>query len=448
MLLVCGTPNCVLELARMRSDLHEYRRIMSNYTHLPLADYPPLQRKRIGFLLLMALILFFAGLLAGRLSPSVGSLMTDSGPAEQPDGFGIIWEAWNSIQQKFFSSAAVDERQMTYGAIRGMLAALVDRYTIFVEPPQHQLETDTYDGGFGGIGVTISIEDQSTIIVDVHEGSPADRAGLRQGDIILSVDGTRLAGLGLDQVVLLVRGPTGTSVELTAKRSGGPTLTFRIKRERIDVPSLSWKTLSDDIGYVDIEFFSSRTGAELGRAIENLQERGVQALVLDLRGNGGGVVDGATKVLSTLIGRGIAYREVTKHGQELRHPIPFHADVVNWPLAVLIDRGTASSAEIVAAAIRDHRRGLLIGTTSYGKGSVQGVFPLSDGSSVHVTIARWLSSDGHAIEGVGLEPDLRVPRTDPDQKDDLVLKRAIEHLRQELQATSAMRAVDTVELAV
>ncbi len=214
------------------------------------------------------------------------------------------------------------------------------------------------------------------------------------------------------------------------------------------MPSLSWKTLSDDIGYVDIEFFSSRTGAELGRAIENLQERGVQALVLDLRGNGGGVVDGATKVLSTLIGRGIAYREVTKHGQELRHPIPFHADVVNWPLAVLIDRGTASSAEIVAAAIRDHRRGPLIGTTSYGKGSVQGVFPLSDGSSVHVTIARWLSSDGHAIEGVGLEPDLRVPGTDPDQKDDLVLKRAIEHLRQELQATSAMRAVDTVELAV
>jgi carboxyl-terminal processing protease len=324
-----------------------------------------------------------------------------------------------------------------------MLAALVDRYTVFVEPSQHRLETDTYDGGFGGIGVTISIEDQSTIIADVHEGSPADNAGLRQGDIILSVDGTRLAGLELDQVVLLVRGPTGTSVELTVRRSGEPTLTFHIKRERIDMPSLDWKILSDDIGYVNIGFFSSRTSGELGRAIEDLKASGVQALVLDLRGNGGGIVDSATKALSKLIGRGIAYREVRKDGQELRHPIPFHADVVNWPLAVLINRGTASSAEIVAAAIRDHKRGQLIGATSYGKGSVQGVFPLSDGSSVHVTIARWLSSDGHPIEGVGLAPDLDVPDTETDQKDDLILQRAIEHLRRELQATSAVRAVAT-----
>jgi carboxyl-terminal processing protease len=396
----------------------------------------------------MALILFCAGLVAGRLSPSVGTLTAYSSPADQPDGFGIVWEVWNAIQEKFYSPATADGRQMTYGAIRGMLAALVDRHTIFVEPPQHELETDTYDGGFGGIGVTISIEDQSTIIVHVHEGSPADRAGLRTGDIILSVDGTRLAGLGLDKIVLLVRGPAGTPVELTVKRSGEPTQSFSIKRERIDVPSLGWKTLSADIGYVQIDFFSSRTGAELARAIKDLEARGVRALVLDLRSNGGGVVDSATKVLSKLVGRGIAYREVTKDGQELRHPIPFDADVVNWPLAVLIDEGTASSAEIVAAAIRDHGRGLLIGSTSYGKGSVQGVFPLSDGSSVHVTIARWLSSDGHPIEGVGLEPDLHVPATDPGQTDDLVLQRGIEHLRQELQASSAVRAVDPVELAV
>jgi len=421
---------------------------MSSYTRLPLPDYPSVQRKRIGFLLLVALILFLAGLSAGRLSPSQGTFTADSSPGDQPDGFGILWEAWNSIQQKFFASTAVDGREMTYGAIRGMLAALMDRYTVFVEPPQHQLETDTYDGGFGGIGVTINIEGQSTTILHVHEGSPAERAGLQQGDIILSVDGTRLAGLGLDEVVLLVRGPTGTSVELTVERSGQPRLTFSIKRERIDVPSLASKTLSDDIGYVHIEFFSSRTGAELERAIKELQARRVRALILDLRGNGGGVVDSATKVLSKLIGRGIAYREVTKDGQEFRHPIPFDANAVDWPLAVLIDRGTASSAEIVAAAIRDHRRGLLIGATSYGKGSVQGVFPLSDGSSVHVTLARWLSPDGHPIEGVGLEPDLDVPGTDPDQQDDLVLQRAIEHLRQELQATSAMRAVESVELAV
>ena len=184
---------------------------------------------------------------------------------------------------------------------------------------------------------------------------------------------------------------------------------------------------------------SGRTGEELSRAIRALREGGARALVLDLRGNGGGVVEGARDVLSQLIGHGIAFRELSKGGKESRHAIPFRLRTVGWALAVLVDAGTASSAEILAAAIRDHERGLLIGEPTFGKGSVQGIFPLRDGSSVHVTISRWLSSDGHPIEGVGLQPDIAVAAGGGQEDGDLSLQRAIEHLAFELGGTTKLR---------
>jgi len=165
---------------------------------------------------------------------------------------------------------------------------------------------------------------------------------------------------------------------------------------------------------------------------------GARALVLDLRGNGGGVVEGARDVLSQLIGHGIAFRELNKDGKESRHAIPFRLRTVGWPLAVLVDAGTASSAEILAAAIRDHERGLLIGEPTFGKGSVQAIFPLRDGSSVHVTISRWLRSNGHPIEGVGLQPDIAVAPATGQKEGDLSLQRAVEHLALQLEGTAKL----------
>jgi carboxyl-terminal processing protease len=388
---------------------------------------------------LLALVFFAAGVVAGHVTAPSNRHVLDSTPAQHAQTFRVFWEAWSRIEQTFYTTTPLQHREMTYGAIRGMLAALGDRHTLFVEPPQHRLQTDAFQGGFGGIGVTISIKDQRPVIVEVSLGSAADRAGLWRGDVLLSVDGTEVSALALDTVVLLVRGPVGSRVELNVQRSDGQQLSFSVVRERIELPSLTWQVLPDSIGYVHILFFSGLTGQELSRAIKALSEEEVRALVLDLRANGGGVVEGASDVLGQLIGHGIAFRELSNAGEERRHPIPFRSQTVDWPLAVLVDRGTASSAEIVAAAIRDHERGVLIGEPTFGKGSVQGIFPLQDGSSVHVTISRWLSANGLPIEGVGLQPDIAVTRDEGQGEGDLILERAMEHLRLELKDATRMR---------
>jgi carboxyl-terminal processing protease len=386
---------------------------------------------------LLALMLFVAGLVVGHFTTPVNRYPITNTPTEHAEQFRVFWEAWNRIEHKFYSPLPLDYRDMTYGAIRGVLASLGDPHTILVEPPQHRLESDTFQGEFGGIGVSIAIQEQQPVIVEVHTGSPAERADLQSHDILLSVGGTDVAGLALDTVLLLIRGPIDTRVELVVHRSG-QELSFSIVRERIELPSLTWQVLPEDIGYVHIQFFSGRTGEELSRAIRALREGGARALVLDLRGNGGGVVEGARDVLSQLIGHGIAFRELSKGGKESRHAIPFRLRTVGWALAVLVDAGTASSAEILAAAIRDHERGLLIGEPTFGKGSVQGIFPLHDGSSVHVTISRWLSSSGHPIEGVGLQPDIAVTPGRGQEEGDLSLQRAIEHLARELEGTTRL----------
>jgi carboxyl-terminal processing protease len=377
---------------------------------------------------LLALVLFVAGVVVGCFATRPSRYPVASTPAEQVDQFRVFWEAWDQIEHKFYSPVPLEHRDMTYGAIRGMLASLGDPHTVLVEPPQHRLETDTFEGGFGGIGVVVAIEDHQPIIVEVHPGSPAEKAGLQGEDALLLVDGDSVSSLALDRVVLLLRGPTGSPVELVVRRSGERELSFKIVRERIELPSLTWQMLAADVGYVHIEFFSGRTGEELSHAVGTLREGGARALVLDLRSNGGGVVESAIDVLGQLIGHGIAFRELGQEGDERRHPIPFRLQTVDWPLAVLVDGGTASSAEIVAAAIRDYERGLLVGEPTLGKGSVQAIFPLQDGSSVHVTISRWLTSNGRPIEGMGLQPDIAVAAGEGQEDGDLSLQRAIEHL--------------------
>jgi carboxyl-terminal processing protease len=377
---------------------------------------------------LLALVLFVAGVVVGYFATRPSRYPMASTPAEQADRYQVFWEAWDHIEHKFYSPVPLEHGDMTYGAIRGMLAALGDPHTVFVEPSQHRLETDTFEGGFGGIGVVVAIEDHQPVIVEVHPGSPAEKAGLQGGDVLLLLDGAGVSDLALDTVVLLLRGPIGSSVELVVRRSRKRELPFNIVRERIELPSLTWQVLAEDVGYVHIHFFSGRTGEELSHAVETLREGGARALVLDLRSNGGGVVEGAVDVLGQLIGHGIAFRELGQEGEERRHPIPFRLQTVGWPLAVLVDGGTASSAEIVAAAIRDYERGLLVGEPTFGKGSVQAIFPLQDGSSVHVTISRWLSSNGRPIEGVGLQPDIAVASGEGQEEPDLSLQRALEHL--------------------
>jgi carboxyl-terminal processing protease len=312
-----------------------------------------------------------------------------------------------------------------------MLNSLGDPYSMFLEPAQQALDADRLKGEFEGIGVELGLEQGRLVVASVYPGSPADGAGIRLGDMVVSVDNTAAAGLAADEVQLLLRGPVGSAVQIILQRDAEGLITFEIERRRIQVPSLTWELLSPEIGYVHIRCFSDRTSQELAQALRDLDESGTQALILDLRGNGGGVVDAALGVLDQLLGKGIAYRELGTGGTEIRWSVPFNPEAVDWPLAVLVDAATASSAEIVAAAIQDDARGLLYGQKTFGKGSVQAIFPLDDGSSLHLTVAHWLSSDGGTIEGIGLLPDVVID-TEHGQEKELALQAALNDLQSSL----------------
>ncbi len=370
---------------------------------------------------------FLAGLVTGRgQTTNVQTAHSES---------LLLSEAYGYLQSNLHPPSQLDTEAMIHGAIRGLLASLEDPHTFFLEPEERQLETDSLQGEFGGIGVLLLVESGLVTIADISPNSPAEQAGLQIGDVVQAVDDTHIMDLALDEVVLLVRGPIDTAVRLQVLRNG-QVLHLTAVRGRIELPSLSWRLLTDTIGYVHIESFTGRTGEELTRALDGMADKEISALVLDLRGNGGGAVDGATAVLGQLLGHGISYRELNQQQLERRHPIPFNAEAVEWPLAILIDSGTASAAEIVAAALRDYSRGALIGQPTFGKGSMQGIFELSDGSSIHVTIARWLSSNGAPIEGAGVEPDLVVAAVPSDEALDKVLDAAMQYLSAERHNTN------------
>jgi carboxyl-terminal processing protease len=383
-------------------------------------------------LLSVAAALFSAGFLLGDFGIPDRAYATAGTPAELARQFHIFWEAWQRVEQEFFSPAPLDPQAMTYGAIRGMMTALGDPFTYFVEPSRYRLESDTANGAFGGIGASLALVGARATFTETYVGSPAEVAGLQAGDRLLGVNGADVTGLPLDQVVLLIRGPLDTSVRLDVQREGGQKLSLDVVRQRIDLPSLSSLLVSDEVGYIGIQTFTARTGEELAGAIQDLQGQNAKALVLDVRGNGVGLTDGAIDVLRCLLGHGIAFREVLPGAEERRYAIPFAEPLVDWPLAVLLDGGTASAAEMVAAAIRDYQRGVLIGQRTFGKGSVQSVHQLSDGSSVHVTVSRWLSADGYPIEGVGLEPDIVVAAATSPNAGDPPLWRAVQYLDQKI----------------
>ena len=378
------------------------------------------------------MLLCAGGFLLGRFGVPGQGYLAPPTASSHARRVRVLWEAWRILEQRFYSPTALDPQVMTYGAIHGMVAGLGDPFVSFVEPAAHRLEIDSLKGEFGGIGASLVLMQAYPTFIEVYVSSPAESAGLQVGDRLLAVDGHSVSGLPLEQIALLIRGSLDSPVRLDVERATGQRLSVSIVRQRVEMPSLGWQTLSDGIGYVGIHFFSARTGEELDKAIQELQRQRVAALVLDLRGNAGGVTGGAIDVLRHLLGHGIAYRELRRGAHEQRHAIPFDEALVDWPLALLLDRQTASAAEMVAAAIRDYDRGVLVGQHTFGKGSVQGMYPLSDGSSLHVTISRWLSPAGYTIDGVGLEPDIAVDLSGIVATDDASLRRAVDYLHQKI----------------
>jgi carboxyl-terminal processing protease len=384
--------------------------------------------------LVVASLLFSLG--AGAGYGAHWYLTRNSPTAEEAKQFGVFWEAWHIVQDKFYGSIP-DDSAPVYGAIEGALGTLNDPYTIFVEPQPRALEKAELEGQFGGIGAYVSRGPEGQVILAPMVDSPAEQAGIQEGDQLLQVEDTPIEPqMSTDDVVLLIRGEVGSQVRLTLRRGGTvDPIVLTITRQVIETPSVEWRALEQDplTGYIRIRLFTGRTGRELERAITDLKQAGVSRLILDLRDNGGGLLDAAVDVSSQFLREGVVLYEDRRDEPEKFYSVKKGGLALDLPLVVLVNGGTASASEIVAGALHDHERGTLIGEKTFGKGSVQFVYDLSDQSSLHVTVARWLTPDRHRIDGQGLAPDIEVIPSEEDRNSgaDPQLERAISYLETE-----------------
>jgi carboxyl-terminal processing protease len=342
----------------------------------------------------------------------------DCPDAEEADYFTVFWEAWHLLEKDFYGQLPTAQ-QMTYGAIRGVLTTLDDPYTTFVEPKPRRLEKDDLRGSFGGIGAWVSKREDGAIVLKPMEDKPARRAGILEGDVVIKVDDQEITSdMSLEDVLLLIRGPIGSVVKLTISRTGDPEpLVFEITREKVETPTVNWRILDEGQGpgYVSISLFTERTNKELETALKDLKAQGATRLILDLRNNSGGLLETSIDVASQFIPDGIILYEQRRDQEEKSYPVRRGGKATDTPLVVLVNAGTASASEIVAGAIQDSGRGTLIGESTFGKGSVQLVYDLSDQSSLHVTVAHWLTPDRNQITGNGLTPDIAVPLTEEER---------------------------------
>ncbi len=347
--------------------------------------------------------------------------------------FGLFWEAWNLVKGNYLGDLP-DMQHLSWGAVRGALATLDDPHTTFLEPQPRQLEKERLEGKFGGIGAYVSQDEEGRILLDPMPDLPAEQAGVQKDDVLIRVDDTDITPeMTLDEVITLVKGEVGTVVRLALTREGATEpIVVDIKRQEIPTPSVEWRMLeeAEGLGYIRITIFGGRTRVELREGLSELQAQGMDRLILDLRGNGGGFLDAAVDVASEFLSDGIVLYQISKEEAEQAFKVRNGGRFTAGPLVLLVDGGTASASEIVAGALQDRDRAPLIGERTYGKGSVQSVFDLSDGSSVHVTSARWLTPSRRLIDGDGLTPDVEVGITDEDRNEgrDPQLERAIDDI--------------------
>lgn len=379
-----------------------------------------------------ALIIFGTGAGTGY---AFRDLLLNNTPSEDnAEEFSLYWEVWNRVEEQFYGDLP-ESPSPTYGAIRGALATLGDPYTVFIEPEPAAQEKAQLEGQFGGIGAYIQRDETGQAVLEPMPDRPAEQAGLRSGDILVAINGEPVnLDMTTEAIVGQIRGEVGTEVVLTVQREGEPApLNLTITRAIIETPSAEWRILEQDptIGYVRLTVFTERSNGEIIRAFEELSEQGATAFVFDLRGNGGGLLDAAIDIASQFLRQGVVVREDRKNEGERIYDVRSGGTVLDQPMVVLVNGGTASASEIVAGALQDYDRAHLIGEKTFGKGSVQLIYELSDASRLHVTVAKWFTPNGNAIDGVGLTPNIEILPTEADiaAGRDAQLERAIEYLQ-------------------
>ncbi len=368
----------------------------------------------------IALSLFLAVIIA--LAFTAGCFI-GGGTSPQSD-LGIIEQAWEIILRDYVENDQVDTEALAQGAVRGMLEVLGDPYTSFLDAEAYQLSLRSLEGSFEGIGAYVTIKDEQLMIIAPIADSPADRAGIRAGDVILEVDGQSTTGMSLAEAVLLVQGPEGTRVDLLVLHEGEtePEL-ISIIRAVIEVPSVEFE-MREEIAYIIISHFSERTTGELLPVMEAIVQQGAEGIVLDLRSNPGGLLDTVVDVAGFFLEEGVVVDVVDNEGNHDVYRVEVGGITTDLPLVVLVDEYSASASELLAGALQDYERATIAGARTFGKGSVNILRRLGDGSGLYITNARWFTPNGRLIEGEGIYPDYELELEGED-----AVQWAIDYLR-------------------
>jgi carboxyl-terminal processing protease len=355
-------------------------------------------------------VLGIAGLLvAFSLGCQIISIFSSSDriPPDAEDDFHLMAEAWNAIHAHYVDQTAVKPTPLTYGAISGMVDALGDTgHSSFLSPQMIKDEEELTTGKYKGIGAEIKMKEGHVIIVTPLDGSPAQKAGIKPGDVILEVNGQDITGLNLFQVVKRIAGPEGTKVTLTIlSPDTGVTREITLVRAVITVDNVTWHRLpGTKVAHLRIGGFSEGVTKDLKKSLEEIRQEDLKGLIFDLRNDPGGLLREAISVASQFLSTGNVLLEKNANGQITQVPVERNGVAPNIPMVVLVNGGTASAAEIVAGALQDHQRALLVGTKTFGTGTVLKKFPLSDGSALLLAIEEWLTPDGSTIWHKGITP--------------------------------------------
>lgn len=429
------------------------------------------KRSRKAFIigvLVFGIVTFSSGVLIGATVPlsraAIVSALLPSDPPAQAD-LTPVWRAWNVIDERFAPPIArteplcaeddtecvepepyalPDAQEKVWGMIQGLAASLNDPYTVFLPPSEAKQFNDDISGSFEGVGMEIAIRDQILTVVSPLKGTPASLSGIKSADRIIEIDGVSTRNMGIDDAVSRIRGPQGTEVIFTIVREGASdVLTISVTRDVINIPTIETRK-EGDVFVIELLNFSAPSAELFRNALQEFIDAKTDKLIIDLRGNPGGFLDAAVDMASWFLPSGkVVVTEDYGDGREdtVHRSRGYNVFTDELKMVILVDRGSASASEILAGALRAHEKATLIGTRSFGKGSVQELVDITADTSLKITIAHWLLPDGSTISNEGIEPDIVVElpvtddavaeeeKTETEEKKDLILERALQYLR-------------------
>lgn len=408
----------------------------------PLGSKPSklssMRHSKISILLTIACVLTagIGGYAIGRGHELI--LRTESSQyVAHPDlDLAAFWQLWSLVEQKYVDTSELNNQKMLYGAMKGVVRALGDPFSEFLSPQESEEFMDSLEGSLTGVGMEVGIRNDSLVVISPIRGSPADRAGMRPGDHIFKIDGALASDFSIFEAVKRIRGPIGTEVTLTIFRDGETAARdVKIVRERVEVASVTTDLRSDGIAVVTVATFGENTATDFAKQLTDLQAKNVKGIVLDFRFNGGGFLDAAVEMVSSVLAQGNVVLIKERGVPDRTTPVTGRVILPTIPLVVLINGGSASASEIFAGALQDAKRATIVGEKSFGKGTVQElVKEFVDGSTLRITVARWFTPSGRNVTKDAIKPDVEVKITpaDVDAKKDPQLERAVEILNSKL----------------